>query len=645
MANWYDQAPAAPQAAPQPQKQVNWWDAAPAQQQVASPQAPAIDPELAFDPMRDLPVPGTPNRTVPQPRTFQSPIPGGDAINAFGNAFAENIPIVGPLLNQAVDATGSNLAAMITGRPQEELLAEGQGIAQDARDANPIATTAGAVAGSVGPLMALGTTQLGGQALGLTGPMAQRMAFGGVSGLGIAAGDALARGESVGDAAQQGALGLGIGTTMPLAERAISPIARMLMGQNVPAPVQSISRNLERARIDPATVPKQLDALGPDAALLDLNPNLTRQAGAIASLPGEGQTVLRDAMSARHTGTNARIQGDVDATLGPATSPRMFSEGVDQAQRALSPLYENAFEGARAVDTSPIALNLDSAAVNLRGEAQGVARSLRDMLNITGVDDALDPNPRTLFEVRKAIDGMFSTVQDGNARRLLSETRKLVDDELALKVPGIKDADAKFKQLAESRGAFEQGQTALDSGRTALTPADLAAVTTGAPTHVLDAMTQGTRAEIDRIIGTTGNNLTALKSALKGDGSWNRDRLATLFGKEKADKLLGVLEREQKYAASFDTVMRNSETAARTAAQKEAAPHQFGQIGGIADLLLKVPQGLANAGARTRSEATNKAIAEMLTGRPSPELIDRLLAARQMNRGLIGSSATPLLTN
>lgn len=179
-----------------------------------------------------------------------------------------------------------------------------------------------------------------------------------------------------------------------------------------------------------------------------------------------------------------------------------------------------------------------------------------------------------------------------------------------------------------------------------MTPADLAATTAGSPAHVLDAMSQGTRAEIDRIIGTTGNNITALKSALKGDGSWNRERLASLFGQGKADDLLNILEREQTYQRAYNTVLNNSETAARTAAQKEAAPRQFGQQSmSIADLLMKVPQGMANVGARSRSESLNAEIANLLIGKPTPELVDQLIASRKMDSGLIGSSVAPLLLN
>lgn len=616
-----------------------------AYRQMQSQQTQAAAPADTFNPMTDLPLPGTSNPGVPDNR-YRSPIPGADMLNEFASSFAENIPILGPATTRAADTAGSQIAAMLSGGTPQQELAEGQAMRARDREENPVASTAGAVTGSVGPLMALGATQAGGQLLGTSGPLLQRVLAGMGSGSVLAGGDSFARGNDAGQVARDTALGGGLGLAFPLAERAISPVLRALMGQSVSAPVQSLARNLERDNIDPASITARLNAIGPEAVPMDLGPNMARQAGAIASLPGEGQTVLRDALVARNAGTNARIQGGVNNALGPATSPRAFEAGIADAKSQLSPIYEQALSNSKAVDTAPIALNLESAAVNLRGEAQNVASSLRGMLDVAGNPGYLDPNPRTLFEVRKAIDGMFSTVQDGNARRLLTETRRLVDDELASKVPGIKAADAEYKKLAESSSAFEQGQQALDSGRSALTPSDLSTVAATSPAHVLDAMSQGTRAEIDRLIGTTANNITALKSAVKGDGSWNRDRLAMLFGAKKADDLLNILEREQTYQRGYNTVTQNSETAARTAAQKEAAPHQFGSTTtSIADLLLKIPQGLANAGARGRSESLNRQIAELLMSRPSPDLVEQLLLAQRGNRGVLGSSAVPMLTN
>lgn len=455
---------------------------------------------------------------------------------------------------------------------------------------------------------------------------------------------------------KQGSVGAALGGAFPLAERVVSPVIQALLGNRVPTAVKTLNRNLERDRIDPTQMGAQLDALGPDAMALDLGSNMAREAGAIASLPGEGQSVLRDALVNRQMGTNARIQGDANDILGPAPIPSRVQADIRANQTALSPEYQAALRGARAVDTSDLALTLDSQAVNLRGDAQKAAKRVRQMLDVDGVPGTLDPNPETLLQTRHAIDGMMGAVTDNNVRRVLTDARKAVDATLAQAVPGIKQVDAKFEELARQGKAIDAGQQVLEGGRTAPRPAEVTdMMAAGAqpeglligPSGAAFRLTQGARAEVDRIIGTTSNNLTALKSALKGDGSWNRARLAEVFGARRADDLLAVLEREQTFARGYNTVTQNSETAARTAAQKEAAPHQFGSTSlSIPDLIAKPMQWVANAGARSRSETINRQIAEMLiSNQPPPDLISQLLLARQMNRGAIGSTAVPLLTN
>lgn len=591
----------------------------------------------------NLPIPGTPMHEAKPAEP--SMVPWLDPVTAFANSAVDAIPVAGPTLTNMAQNADALTNSVVTGQPYDfdRSWQERAGVNSDLASQYPEASTAGSIAGAVAPLIGVGMTKPGGQALGLTGTTAQRAGMGLVSGAALGGADAAARGN---DAVAAALMGGGLGGIFPLAERALSPVVQALMGQKIPGYVQTLGRNLERDGINPSQMIGQTDAIGADAMLMDLGPNMTRQAGAIASLPGEGQTALRNALLERRLAAPSRIKADVNTSLGPATSPRAYEAGIAEAKSQLSPVYEQAFANAKAVDTAPIALNLESAAVNLRGEAQNVATSLRGMLDVAGNPGNLDPNPRTLFEIRKAIDGMFGTVQDGNARRLLTETRRLVDDELASKVPGIKAADAEYKKLAESSSAFEQGQQALDSGRSAMTPSDLSGVAASSPAHVLEAMSQGTRSEIDRVIGTKGYDIEGLRSAIKGDGSWNHDRLVTLFGAKKADELYGILDREMTYQRSYNTVTQNSETAARTAAQKEAAPRQFGQQStSIADLLMKVPQGLANMGARTRSESVNRKVAEALMSRPTPELVDQIIAARRMNRGRIGSSLVPLITN
>jgi hypothetical protein len=391
-----------------------------------------------------------------------------------------------------------------------------------------------------------------------------------------------------------------------------------------------VTRGLDDAGIPLDQASARMQDIGPDAVLADLAPRLQGQAQAIATMPGPGQQRVVDTLRLRAAGRDARIIGDVDSTLGPATTPTQFQTGIKEAKTALSPEYQKAFEGARRVDTGDIALGLESIAINARGEAQTIATRLRDMLNVSGTNE-LDPHPQTLFEVRKAIDGMFDTVQDGNARRVLSETRKQVDGLLAQAVPGIKEVDAKFATLAKKGDAFDTGQTILDSGRTALRPPEVESIVRNATPEVLEGLSAGARAEIDRIIGTTANDLVALKRALGGEGDWNRARLAAVFGQDKADRLLKVVAREMRYKALEDPALGGSRTQVLRAAQDEISgvepkPGIFQQLGDLkpgSAASTAFDKGLGWAFRANRS-ATNAAIADALISGAGADLVKNL---------------------
>lgn len=597
----------------------------------------------------NLPVPGT-VWNAPTPRYQPSAVPLLDPINAFANQAVENIPVAGSYLTQAgnqVDAWFNNML----GFPEQTAEDRAEINAAEAQRF-PIASGTGAVAGAAVPLMVLGGTPMGGTLLGNTGSMVQRGIMGGLSGAAIAGSDAAARGGDINDIRMNALMGGGVGALIPGAERVINPVARALFGGFNPSPALSnVSRNLERSGIDPATLPSRLDALGPDSMLLDVSPNLTRTGSGIASLPGEGQTVLRDAVTDRALGTNARIQGDVNAILGEAPIPSRLAAEIADSRRALSPQYQAVLENARAVDTSGLAANLDSLIVNERGAGQQAAQQVRRMLNVVGTDE-LDPNPATLLNVRQAIDGILYTdgamaPLDSNVKRILTQARAQVDAELAAKVPGIKEVDAQFSELAGQRGGIDTGQSVLSTGQNqVIRPAELQDMMAGDLTNIVGPsgvpfrISQGARAEIDRIIGTTGNDITALKQALRGDGSWNRDKLVTLYGKEKTDQLIGLLEREQGYQRTYNAIVGNSETAARQAAQAEVAPQKVNLD--VQQLLFGLPNMAANAMSRGRSEATNAEIARMLVGGAQPELVDQLIAARLANRGVLGAAGVPV---
>ncbi|MER9159088.1 hypothetical protein [Mesorhizobium sp. M0778] len=528
------------------------------------------------------------------------------------------------------------------------------------RTKNPRTAQAGGIAGGV-----LGTVPAvlaAPEAFGAgTASLLARMLAGGATGAAIGGADAGVRNGLA--AIPEGlAWGGGLGAVMPgigqLVGKGVGALAQRYGGPAISAAERMFGR---AATADSALdMPPRLQALGDRAMPMDLGPNLQRQAGALAATPGEGQSIVRSAIAARDAAANARIAQGLGRELGPARVPSQIAEEIAANQRALGPAYEEAFQAARAVNAEPIANNLDAMAVRLRGDAQRAVQQVRRMLNVTGTD-VLDPNPQTLFQTRNAIDGMMDGMTDGNAIRALTATRQQINRELERAVPGFRQVDARFAELARQNDALLRGQQALDSGRTAPRPAELQTeINNGAlpqgdmlgPSAVPLRLRQGTRAEIDRIVGTNANDRVALQRLVKGEGDWNRDRLASLFGQSRADRIIAILDRERTFADTSGIVTRNSETAARAAAMQDIAPQKGGpgivrsalnlRFGDTAaDTVDKVIGGAKSAAQR----ASNTELARLLTSN-DPAAIARkvqLVQAAQRRGDISAQKARELI--
>lgn len=163
--------------------------------------ASASSPQPAADPYADLPYPGNPNFDPNRPQTPNfsfgtsrgatlNPLP---AIGALGNELAANIPIAGPYLKQ----TGEKLDAFIGGVKPEEIAARNAEMARQ----NPEAATVGKVTGAVAPYALAAELPVINQALGMSGPMLQRLMMTGGSQLAINTGDNMAKGQPFEEAA------------------------------------------------------------------------------------------------------------------------------------------------------------------------------------------------------------------------------------------------------------------------------------------------------------------------------------------------------------------------------------------------------------------------------------------------------------
>lgn len=172
----------------------------------AIPAIPAIDGQAggarspdAF--WSDLPTPGNPNFDPSRPQTPNFAFGMSRAANpnplpmlaTVGNEIAANVPIAGPYLKQ----TGEKLDALLGGTTPEDIASRNAAMASQ----NPVPATVGKVAGAVAPYAIAAELPVINQALGMTGPLLQRLGMTAASQAAINTGDNMAKGQDFGTAA------------------------------------------------------------------------------------------------------------------------------------------------------------------------------------------------------------------------------------------------------------------------------------------------------------------------------------------------------------------------------------------------------------------------------------------------------------
>lgn len=600
------------------------------------------------------------------PNYQPSAVPWLDPINAGLNKAVDSIPVVGPKLTEVgnqVDAWFNNALGF-----EEQTAADRAVINQNEANRFPQAALAGQVVGTVAPLAAMGATQVGGQVLGVTGNLGQRVLMGGISGGALSAADTIARGGTTEDARNLGLMGAGLGAGFPIAGHLAAPVARAFLGTAPSKGAQMLAPALRKDGITSETeILRLLAAGGDEIRLADLGPNAQGQAAAIATRPGDAQRVIIEALTDRQQGGNARIRAAADGILGPAPVPSYVQAEIRANQQALQPAYREALQGASPVDTSPVAQALDDITRDRVGPSQRAAQQIRNWLDEADAPGTLSADPGRLLSVRNAIDGLFEGEANPQVIGVLSEARRAVDDILSASVPGIKEVDAQFAELARQSDALGNANSQTMSGRKFLgqgpdapVPAEVAdLMASGAipegmmigPSGEAFRFSQSARAEIERIIGTGANDRVALQRLLKGEGSWNYDRLVSTFGQDKADSLLAVLSRERMMAETEALALAGSRTAPVTAAQKELFDQRNpgvirqGLNMNFGDAAARAADMVAGGYFQQQRQRAMVELAELLmAGQNNREAVDEVARALAMHQqGIFPPSSAPML--
>jgi len=392
----------------------------------------------------------------------------------------------------------------------------------------------------------------------------------------------------------------------------------------------------------------QADAAGlrnlpniPGAMLPDAGPSMTgvAQGARSGAATGPGKTALTENLTNRNTAQGQRITGDIDRTFGPAGVPEDIAGGVRERMGGLGPQYEAALNNARAIDNTGLARELETRIINSRGPDQAALRQVRAMLDIPTNPGNLDPHPRALQAAREAVRGMMQAEENPSVRGQLEHVYRRMTQELQAKVPGIRQIDSQYAELGAQERAAQtgsQGSRIFQTDReNVVRPTEAQRIMTETaqpkgsnvgPSAEPFRFREATRNELDRIVGTNRHDLAALERILGQPQDWNSEKLATVFGADRAAALRAVLERERTFANTFQDVVKGPQTADRLLAAK-ALDAGEGKIPLDTTLTGALSRGVQAAGQALRSgaSASNRDRIAALMATQDPVELQRLV--------------------
>jgi hypothetical protein len=524
--------------------------------------------------------------------------------------------------------------------------------------AGGVTKLAGAVASA--PFAPIARVFGGGSLLAGTGnAMATGAAYGGLYGAGEGSGA-----ERLPNAMSGAAVGAVVGAPIPAiaagVRNGVNAIANA--ARSVPAGVQPFGRGAV-SRVSRAVGDDQLTAanyaarsreLGPEGMLADMGPNLENQAGAIASQPGQGQRIVLDALRNRRDGAAGRIEGDVNAALGPARNLVQLEENVvGQSRAQANPHYEQFYQTTipQTADLQAVMARVPQRVINAAQELASVDTNYARYAARTG-----EPNGIVYDLIKRASDDLAREAPGTNQSRLYGDLsrdlRNAVDSALS---PGQPQAGpwAVARSIAgdgmQFREGLEEGGAAFSRGTN---PDQMAADLAGMSQIQRMGYNEGARGQVRDIMGnastTQGENGAA--AARRALGSENARRKVQMIAGQRADALIQRLEAETTFQNTNNSVSSNSRTAVRAAAQKEfpnaadtSAATEVGRksVSGVAmEAAYRIANALVGGALNANRVAVASDAARMLTAQgASRDAIARGLRDYARDRRLTGNAA------
>ncbi|MFT8419210.1 MAG: hypothetical protein ABF636_10350 [Acetobacter sp.] len=550
-----------------------------------------------------------------------------------GRAFVTGVPVVGGLLNRADAATNATLAPVLNGlfSPDQQLqgdwsqryqqaLAAQNGVDQQFAQRHPVLNTGAQIAGGIAstvPLASIAIPSRLAQASGLLAG-AGRIGLAGTEGAALGGTDAYARGDNVAQGSGIGALGGAGGQALGEALSGGAALTRALMrGADGRATdrAASIVRQLGQSdALSPDAAAAELARLGPAATLADLGPNMQQAARAVASAPGSAQKQLVEALTSRQSQAGQRIEGAMDAAMGPRTNILDSADAIAASRAKLAtPWYEKAYQAEVPMNDDLRELLARPAMQSAMGKASRLA---------SDAGESFDPEKPTVMALdytKRALDDAISSAQragNNNEARILIGNKNALLGHMDSAVPEYATARGIYSDYSKVAQALTDGQKVFSN---ATTPDMLQRALSGMGESEKIAFIDGARQQVAQTMGTARNDANSAKALL--DKGYNREKMALILGDDAANGLNNAVDAERTFGATMQAARGGSMTDRNLLAQQIIPGDQKTPVLRsllnlrLGDATLGVGERLASGAINARNERTRDAIARALLSR------------------------------
>jgi len=351
--------------------------------------------------------------------------------------------------------------------------------------------------------------------------------------------------------------------------KALSTLVENIGRENLPSVVAAMKAN---PRLAPA----------------DLSPRVLQDTQHLFANEGPQIDYLAKASANRMASSKSAVNEAYDTTAG--VSPDLagkVQELANAAKKVGEEKIQPAIKDAKPVDVTNTMAEIDKVlkpgvSSVISGDSTlpltAVKKELAQIKAMLGNDKEMRTNAADLHKfqsgLRSTAESLMrsSTAADKEmGKSLLNVRNNLVADIDAASGGKYKPALSSYRDEMHIADSFRDGYEGVFSSSKKMEndPSFTKKWFDGLTDHEKQAAREGARARIATEIGTARNPALAGESFSRSD--FNQEKLATLFGKEEAAKLIKTLQEERTIANTHNKIIEGSQTAMRSASKSQFA--------------------------------------------------------------------------